>query len=116
MLDVATVTGLGHRKAPQQIQGDQRPNVGVVVPFRAEILDSPAEEAPQNPGLDHQGQVGHRQHRDLGDRRPGVPGAAALLLEAVLSLPGPRDDLQLCVDPGPGDFLGRGEVRPEDLQ
>ena len=114
-LHVATVSRLGHRKAAKQVKSDQRPNVRFVVAFGAEILDGPAEQAPQHTCLDHQGHVRHSRHLDLDHRRSDVTGAAVLLLEAVLGRTCGGDDLQLLVDPTAGDHRGGGEVWTEDL-
>ena len=51
MLDVATVTGLCHRETAQQIQGDERPHIGVVMPFGAEILDGAPNRPHSTPAL-----------------------------------------------------------------
>ena len=53
-LDVAAVTGLGHRKATEQVQIDQRLDVRLVVTLGAEVFDGAAEQTPLDAGLDHQ--------------------------------------------------------------
>ncbi len=75
----------------------------------------PAEQAPLHAGLDHQRQVGHREHLDLGDRRADVAVAAVFLLEPVFGRPVRGHDLQLFRHLGAGDDGVRRVVRPEDL-
>ena len=98
-LHVAAVAGLGHREAAEQVEVDDLLYVRLVMALGAEVLDGAAEQAPLHAGLDHQRQVGHRQHLDLGDRRADVPVAAVLLLEAVLGGPVGGHDLQLLAPP-----------------
>ena len=114
-LDVAAVTGLGHREAAEQVEVDELLDVRLVVAFGAEVLDGAAEQAPLHAGLDHERQVGHRQHLDLRHRRADVAVAAVLLLEAVLGGALGRHDLHLLGDLGAGDDGVRRVVRPEDL-
>ena len=90
-------------------------HVGLVVAFGAEVLDGAAEQPPLHAGLDHQRQVGHRQHLDLRHRRADVAVAAVLLLEAVLGRTPGGHDLHLLADLGAGDDGVRRVVRPEDL-
>ena len=85
------------------------------VAFGAEVLDGAAEQAPLHAGLDHQRQVAHRQHLDLGDRGADVAVAAVLLLEAVLGGTAGGHDPHLLVDLGAGDHRVRRVVRPEHL-
>jgi hypothetical protein len=115
VLHVGAVAGLGHREAAQQIQADDPRHVLLVVPLGAEVLDSPAEQAPLHAGLDHQRQVGHREHLDLGDGGADVTVAAVFLLEAILGGPVGGHDLHLLRDLGAGDDGVRGVMRAEHL-
>ena len=90
-------------------------HVRLVVTLGAEVFDGPAEQAPLHAGLDHQRQIGHRQHLDLGDRRADVAVAAVFLLEPVLGGAVGRHDLHLLRHLGAGDDGVRGVVRAEDL-
>ena len=83
--------------------------------FGAEVFHSAAEQAPLHTGLDHQRQIAHREHLDLGDGRPDVTVAAVFLLEPVLGGTGRGHDLQLLADLGPRDDGVGGVVRTEDL-
>ena len=85
-MDVAAVAGLGHCETAKQFEIDDLPDP-LPVPFGAEVLDGPAEQTPLHARLHHQGQVGHREHLDLGDRASDIAVAAVLLLEAVLRAP-----------------------------
>ncbi len=114
-LHVAAVAGLGHREAAQQVQVDDPLHVGLVVTFGAEVLDGPTEQTPLHAGLDHQREVGHGEHLDLGHRRADVAVAAVFLLEPVFGRPVSGHDLQLFGHLGAGDDGVRCVVRPEDL-
>ena len=114
-LDVAAVTGLRHREAAEQVEVDELLDVGLVVTLGAEVLDGAAEQPPLHAGLDHQRQVGHREHLDLRHRGADVAVAAVLLLEAVLGGAVGRHDPHLLGDLGAGDDGVRRVVRSEDL-
>ena len=109
------MSGLGHRKAAQQVEVDDPLDVGLVVALGAEVLDRATEQAPLHTGLDHQRQVTHREHLDAGHRGTDVAVAAVILLEAVLGSASGGHDPQLLGDFGPGDDGVRRVVRPEDL-
>ena len=114
-LDVAAVAGLGHREAAEQIEIDDSLYIRLVVPLGAEVFDGPAEQAPLHAGLDHQRQVGHRQHLDLGDGGADVTVAAVFLFEPVFGGSVCGHDLQLFGHLGAGDDGVRGVVRAEDF-
>ena len=114
-LDVTAVTGLGHREAAQQLQVDDLLDVSTVMPFGTQVLDRAAEQAPLHACLDHQRQIAHGEHLDLGDRGADITVAAVLLLEAVLGRAAGRHDLELLGHLGAGDHRVGCVVRPEDL-
>ena len=114
-LNVAAVTGLGHRETAEQIQVHQPAHVGLVVAGGAEVGDRAAEQAPLHAGFDHQRQIGHGEHLDADHRRSHVTVAAVFLLEAVLRGACGGHDPKLLIHPGPGDGGGRGEVWGEHL-
>ena len=81
------MAGLGHGEAAEQVEVDDLLDVRLVVAFGTQVLDRPAEQPPLHAGLDHQRQVRHRQHLDLGDGGADITVAAVLLFEPVLSRP-----------------------------
>ncbi len=109
------MAGLGHGEAAEQVEVDEPLHVRLVVTLGAEVLDGPAEQPPLHAGLDHQRQIRHRQHLDLGDGRADVTVAAVLLLEPVLGRPVGGHDLHLLAHLGPGDDGVRRVVRAEHL-
>ena len=114
-LDVAAVSGLGHRETAAQLEVDDLFHVRLVVAFGAQVLHGPAEQAPLHAGLDHQRQIRHREHLDHRDRGPDVAVAAVLFAEAVVGCARGGHDAHLLGHFGAGDHRVRCVVRAEDL-
>ena len=104
MLDVRTMTVLGHREAAEQLQVLDPAQVPLMVPPGAQQLHGTAEQPPLHPGLDHERQVAEAEHLERHDRTAGVAPAAVGLVEAQPRPVGRGDRLQLLEDPGPVRF------------
>ncbi len=119
-LHVRAVPRLGHREAPGDLQRHHPRQVGGVVPFGAQRLDRPAEQAPLHTHLHHQRQVAD-QHLEGDHGTADVTGAAVGGREPVAGEVRLGEPAHLLTHPGavllhpqsvPGRELGAAQQFP----